>query len=133
MDHPILRGRDESEHLWTVWTYLSQSLSGPSGAVSLLDVPDGALDWFKDAPGGEWRTVSAAGRSHALAFELGRGRVVVLADATMLFARVWHPGSSAAPMAMAWPEDFASIGPTPMNRQFALNVMHWLSGILDER
>ena len=138
MDHPILRGRDESERLWMVWTYLSQSLSGPSGAVSLLDVPDDARDWFKDAPGGEWQTISAAGRSQALAFELGRGRVVVLADATMLFARVWHPGSSAAPMGMALPEDFAaqadaSIGPTPMNRQFALNVMHWLSGILDER
>ena len=132
--HPIVRGDGtDSERLWQVQSYLGQSIVGPAGSVSLLDLPDDAVDWFKESPGAEWQTLPAAGRSQAVAFELGKGRIVVVADAAVFFARVWRARSIAAPMAMAWPEDLAAsvdpdYGATPMNRQFALNVMHWLSG-----
>ena len=40
-------------------------------------------------------------------------------------------------MGMAWPEDFTGVpdfpeeyAKVPSNRQFTLNVMHWLSGVL---
>ena len=134
--HAISSGDgSDSQRLWTVLTYLGQSIVGPPGSISLLELPDDAVDWLKDRPGGEWRTLSAAGRSQAVAFELGAGRVVVVGDAAVFFARPWRAGSIAAPMGMAWPERYVpregvDATPMPMNRQFALNVMHWLSGAL---
>jgi len=66
------------------------------------------------------KSASAAGRAQGIAFRLGKGRVVVLGDAAMLSAQV--TGSDNQPVGM----NVANID----NRQLALNIMHWLSGIL---
>lgn len=60
---------------------------------------------------------SAAGRAQAVAFELGSGRVVVLAEAAMMSAQLSRYDGSPVGMNVEGYD----------NRQFALNVMHWLS------
>jgi hypothetical protein len=56
-----------------------------------------------------------AGEVQGLAFERGAGRVVVLGEAAILTAQV------------ARHERFGMSSPGCDNRQFALNVVHWLT------
>jgi len=120
-DHPITRGRDSTERVTVVRTFTGQSLSGPEGSSSFLDLPPTAVDVLVSsldevaAAPPEMRR-SAAGRSQALAFELGMGRVVVLGEAAMLSAQVAPNGSR---MGM---NDSGND-----NRQLALNILHWLT------
>jgi hypothetical protein len=117
-DHAITRGRDGSERLNSVMSFTGQSLKGPEGSVSLLSLADTALDGRAGAPP-EART-SAAGRSQAVVFPLGRGRVAVLGEAGMLSAQLIGP--ERRPMGMNHP----GID----NQQWALNLMRWLTGAL---
>ena len=130
-DHPITRGLD------SVVTFTGQSLKGPAGAQVLLALGDRAFDHPSPTPeqaaagnpGIAWRTAvvglpttPAAGRAQGLAITLGRGRVVVLGEAAML---------SAQAVFNAQGERVGIAGmnvPGTGNRQFALNVLHWLSG-----
>ncbi len=113
-DHPILRGRDGAERIDRILAFTGQSLKGPEGAVALLPLSRSAVDQPRpEVPG---REGSAAGRAQGLAFTLGRGRVVVLGEAAMLSAQI----NGRRPVGMNVPGT--------NNRQFALNVMHWLSG-----
>ncbi|MGH9968159.1 MAG: hypothetical protein ACREBG_10060 [Pyrinomonadaceae bacterium] len=61
------------------------------------------------------RTVSAAGRAQALALPFGAGRVVVFGEAAMLTAQNVNFGMNY---------------PGTDDRQLALNVLHWLTGLL---
>ncbi len=116
-DHPILNGRDGSERIDRVLTFAGQSLKGPEGAIALLKLSPSAVD--QPGPAVPGRTGAAAGRAQGLAFTLGRGNVVVLGEAAMLSAQV--VGRLGAPIGMNVPGTD--------NRQFALNTMHWLSGV----
>jgi hypothetical protein len=114
-DHAITRGRDESERVNRVQTFTGTSLKGPEGSVPILKLADTALDYsFNDD-----KPVSAAGRAQGLALTYGKGRVVVLGEAAELSAQLI--GS----------EPFGMNVPGLDNRKMALNVMHWLSGLLD--
>jgi hypothetical protein len=63
---------------------------------------------------------SAAGRAQGIALKFGKGRVVVLGEAALLSAQV--SGSENFKMGMNVPGTD--------NKQFALNIMHWLTGLL---
>jgi hypothetical protein len=120
-DHPIMSGRDRLERIETVSTTTGESMAGPPDSVALLPLSPTALDWvpsdtareqtrssgqphdFNPCPACETR--SAAGRSQGIAFELDRGRVVVIGEMGVLI-------------------DYA--GKTS-NRQFALNIVRWLA------
>ncbi|MBC8028617.1 MAG: hypothetical protein H7Z16_00755 [Pyrinomonadaceae bacterium] len=108
--HAITNGRNETERVDRVMTFMGHSLKGPAGSDGFLKLADTAVD----------QTGSAAGRAQGVAFRLGRGRTVVLADAAMLSAQV--TGSDNRPFGM----NTADID----NQQLALNIMHWLSGLL---
>jgi hypothetical protein len=112
-DHPITNGRNESERVNRVLTFTGQSLAGPAGSVPFLIFADTALDLTKG------KSASAAGRAQGVAFTRGKGRVVVLGEAAELSAQV--SGFPPATMGMNVPGCD--------NRQMALNIMHWLSGI----
>ncbi len=116
-DHPITRGRDESERISRVRTFTGQSLKGPPGCMPLMKLADTAIDHVDD------KEVSAAGRSQGLVFAYGKGRVVVLGEAAMLSAQVAGDGSFKMGM------NAGNID----NKQFALNILHWLSGLLEPR
>jgi hypothetical protein len=117
LDHPITQGRNDSERINRVQTFTGQALKGPQGATQLLLLAATANDQA-DPMGGEKKSV--AGQAQGLAFKFGKGRIVMLGEAAMLSAQVFGPKNS--PMGMNVPGND--------NRQFALNIMHWLSGLL---
>lgn len=116
-DHAITTGRDKSEWIGTVMTFTGQSLKGPAGSVALLTLADSARD---RVAGSETDTTSAAGRAQGIAFSFGRGRVVVLGEAGMMSAQTTGP--EKRPMGMNQPGTD--------NKQLALNIVHWLSGLV---
>jgi S1-C subfamily serine protease len=116
-NHAILTGRDGSERVDRVLTFAGQSLKGPNSSVALLKLSKSAVDQPRPAVPG--RKGTAAGRAQGLALTLGRGKAVVLGEAGMLSAQL--NGRQGAPMGMNVPGTD--------NRQFALNIVHWLSGV----
>ena len=114
----ITNGRSDAERVNRVIVFGGQSLKGPEGSEAFLKLADTAVDEI--APPG--KNASAAGRAQGIAFRPGKGRVVVLADAAMLSAQL--TGSNNQPVGMNVPDTD--------NRQLALNIMHWLSGLLKQ-
>jgi hypothetical protein len=151
-DHPITRGRDVDEQVSRVMTFSGQSVQGPEESVALLRLSDSALEIPPASPeqmraareraraqalagGGMARGQiprgeprPAGGRAQGVAFTLGEGRVVILGEAGMLSAQILR-----GPPARAMGKEEVLMGmnrPGIDNRQFALNVMHWLSRLL---
>jgi hypothetical protein len=116
VEHPITNGRSDVERINRVIAFSGQSLKGPEGSDAFLKLAETAVD--RIALSGT--NASAAGRALGIAFRLGKGRVVVLGEAAMLSAQV--TGSNNQPFGMNVPEID--------NKQLALNIMHWLSGLL---
>jgi hypothetical protein len=114
-DHAILRGRDASERINRILTFTGQSLKGPPGSVQLLKFSNTAVD------SGRGKKASAAGRAQGIAFKFGKGRVVVMGEAGDLSAQVYGDP----------PQKMGMNVPGCDNRQFALNIMHWLTGLID--
>ena len=139
-DHPIIAGSGASERVESVTAFTGQSLEGPAGATVLLHMTDGArespdlptlqalADRLADAgvPEGAIAELSKpALPAQGLAFEYGRGRVVVLGEAGMLSAQLvrYPPESGQADRRFG-------MNAAPGNARFGLNIMHWLSGLL---
>jgi len=114
-DCSITNGRNTSERVNRVVTFTGQSLSGPSASIPLLRLSDEAYDW-------ESRKVRfpAQGHTQALALKYGKGRTVVAGEAAFFTAQVDALGLKFG-MNRAGNDD----------RQFVLNIMHWLSGLLE--
>jgi hypothetical protein len=118
--HPITEGRDETEKINLLRSFTGQSLKGPDDSSAILKLSEAATD----SPGYQAETsVSAAGRAQALALKFGKGRVLVQGEAAMLSAQVSGPENRRMGMNV----------PGNDNRQYALNLMHWLSGLLREK
>ena len=114
-DHPITRGRDASERVSSVLTFTGQSLKGPKESTALLLLSQSAYDAFDIDEPTKATTTSAAGRAQAVALSFGKGRVVVTGEAAMLTAQN---------------QNFGLNYPGTGDRQFVLNIMHWLTGLL---
>jgi len=146
MEHPITKGRDANERINRVITFTGQSIKGPEGSAVLLkladtakDVPppsqadiQAAIEKARQGGGSQAQAppgmnlppgaaavqvqlpanaaISAAGRAQGIAFSFGKGRVVVLGEANGMKFGMNRPGID--------------------NRQLALNIVHWLSGLL---
>ena len=107
-DHPITCGLSQAERIDRVATFRGTSFDAPPAAVPLLRFSDAAIDAL--GPAGTPRR-PAAGRNQGLAMSFGNGRVVLLGEAAML----------------------TNIDlPAVQNRQFAINVIRWLAGRLNE-
>jgi hypothetical protein len=129
-DHPITRGRSADERVRRVLTFTGTSLQGPAGAVPFLLLSDSATERAAgparvERDGGSVRVLMeygdpkpAGGRAPGIAFEFGRGRVVVLGEAGMLRAQRDRSGLVGMNV------------PGYDNRQLALNIMHWLSRVM---
>ena len=120
----IVRGRAGDPPVRRVVTYTGQSLAGPPGATQLLTLSDQAFDAMVSiqethliAKLPPERRKPAGGRAQGLAFERGRGRVVVMGEAAMLTAQV--VGGSGG-------FKFGMNAPGNDDRQFAINVLRWL-------
>lgn len=121
-DHPITNGRSDAEKLKRIVSFTGQSLQGPAGSVALLKLSDSAIDRL---PPDMKKAVSAKGRAQGVALRCGKGRVVVMGEAAMLSAQVIREQGKEPynPHGMNFPGTD--------NRQFVLNLMHWLSGLME--
>jgi hypothetical protein len=116
-DHAITRGRNDSERINKIIAFTGQSLKGPPDSFAFMKLADSAVDAM---PGSNPNPPSAAGRAQGIVMTFGKGRLVVLGEAAMLSAQL------AGPNLMK----FGMNRPGLDNRQLALNIMHWLSGLL---
>jgi len=143
-DHAITRGRDKSERINRVATFTGQSLMGPRRSTGLLVLSPSAWDmpFTPDArreatpearrkadttsvvrtPG----AVTAVGRFQGLAFGFGKGRVVVLGEASM-FGSQFVLGRDARLMRKNRLRIGLNRPDLDDNQQFALNVLRWLA------
>ena len=96
-------------------TFTGQSLKGPKESTALLQLSPSAYDAFDIDDPMKATTSSAAGRAQAVALAFGKGRVVVTGEAAMLTAQN---------------QNFGMNYPGTDDRQFALNILHWLTGLL---
>lgn len=140
-DHAITRGRKQDERVNQVVAFTGQSLKGPPGSAALLVLQKPAVD-LPLTPGGERTTspeiqsdgqvvnrdrVAADGRAQGVAFTFGKGRVVVLGESSMFSANLLPDprdtsGATKIQVGMNRPD--------LDNRQLALNVVRWLTGVL---
>lgn len=121
-NHPILEGRYPDEKINVITTFTGQSIRTETG-TPLLILSDEARDYetrkkSKKAVGG----VPATGHAQAVALEYGKGRVVVAGEAAMLSAQVIRIIFKIKKVGFTRPGND--------NRQFALNIMHWLTRMI---
>ena len=117
-NHPILTGRDETERIRRVGTFTGQSLVGPPDSEILLRLGREAVE---EASTGNKVKAPVGGRAQALALKRGRGRVVVLGEAAMLTSQL------SGAEKVRWG---GLSNPKLDNEQLALNILHWLSGLI---
>lgn len=128
-EHVILEGRDERETVNTVTTFTGHAFYPAERMEPLLVLGQdatgrAALTWnLPEAADDELPSFAVGGWLQGGALRMGEGRAVVLGEAAMCTAQL--AGPQRVPMGMNHPL-------APENARFCLNVVHWLSGLLDE-
>jgi hypothetical protein len=127
-EHAILRGRGQAEQIRRVVAFTGQSLSVPARAAALLKLGNEATE-SRDPE--DQRKVAAGvpagtkidGGAMGIAIPFGDGRVAMFGEGAMFSAQVAtiNGQSFKAGMNVSGNDD----------RQFALNVMHWLAHLID--
>ena len=124
-DHPITNGRTAAERVDSVRSFTGQAFrAGPEaqpllvmGSTMVSLMPETAWE-FDEAT----RRVSVTGWLQGAARRFGEGRVAVFGEAAMFTAQY-------VPQNDVW---FGMKSPgAEQNQQFLLNVMHWLSGMVN--
>lgn len=125
-DHAITRGRDASERVDSVDSFTGQAFrlmradAEPLltlGAGTVLLMPEVAWQFSPLTP-----RMRVDGLPQGAVMRHGRGRVAVFGEAAMFSAQL--AGPQRAPMGMNDPA-------APQNARFLLNVVHWLTGVID--
>ncbi len=126
--HPILSGRSPAETLKRVVSFGGQALRPGPGTTVLLRLGPKA-----EAVANPNDTASAAqdvgGLAHAVALEIGKGRVVVVGEAGLFGAQVIR-GEAAQKAGLPGELRFGMNHPGTDDRQLLLNILHWLSRLL---
>lgn len=126
-DHPITRGRTAPERIESVMTFTGQAFRPPDDAVPLFIMPPGVEILL---PSEAWefseRTprVAADGLLQGAALRVGLGRVAVFGEAAMFTAQRGVDNGEVSFFGLNHPE-------AKDNEQFVLNVIHWLTGLLE--
>jgi hypothetical protein len=134
-DHPITQGRSAGERLNRVLDFTGQSLNVPEGAIAFLKLGNDAFEVVdgtileKLPPDNVMRMATpVSGRAQGVAVPFGKGRVVIVGEAAMLTAAVDHYKNKNG-------EDQESRSgmaePRFDDKQLVLNIMHWLSKLLN--
>lgn len=127
--HPILEGRGEGERVVNVVTFGGQALETGDGIAELLIF--GKEAEVHSAPGQPDDTVKpVAGLSQLVAFEKGKGRVVVAGEAGLFAAQVIR-GEQARRAGVPDPFHFGMTYPGCDNKQLLLNTLRWLARVFD--
>lgn len=124
--HPIALGRDSSERVTQVRSFTGQAFRvDPADARPVLVLPH---DYVSLEPLVAWRfergtpVRDVGGWAQGATMRPANGRVALFGEAAMFSAQV--AGPDRAPMGMNAPG-------AEQNARFVLNVLHWLSGVID--
>jgi hypothetical protein len=125
--HPLLRGRGPDEEVKLVVAFMGQSLGVPAGADALMRLGPGAREAqsvkeFESSTGSP-----VGGRAQGVALKFGKGRLVVMAEAAMFSAQIIRFEHEGKPVELKMGMNV----PGNDDRQLALNIFHWLSGLLE--
>lgn len=123
LPHPITHGRSQHELVTSLRSFTGQAFQIPESAQPVMVLPD---DFVLLLPERAWefrpdtKTVPVGGWSQGAVMPFGSGRAAFFGEAAMFSAQITdgNPSGMNAPLA-------------EQNFQFVLNVMHWLSGILN--
>ncbi|MGB5659879.1 MAG: DUF4350 domain-containing protein [Thermoanaerobaculia bacterium] len=126
-EHPITEGRDASERVDSVRTFTGQAFRVQRDADPLLTIPPGSV---LRLPSKSWKfkpttpSIPAEGMLQGAVLHFGKGRVAVFGEAAMFSAQEWLTKDERVLRGMNRPD-------ATQNPQFLLNVMHWLSGLIE--
>lgn len=126
--HAIFRGRSESERVESVGTFVGHPFQASRDWSPLLKFGPEATAYvhlgfnFPDLPREQWPRFSVSGWLHAAARRVEKGRVVLLGEVSICTAL--QVGEERRPVGMNHPS-------AKQNAQFCLNVVRWLSGVLE--
>jgi len=124
LDHPIVKGRDETEKLSRVKTHLGESMQVPKGS-GFLKFGKYAYDIHPVTK--EERPIPD--HFQGAGFAYGKGRVVVMGEAACM--SVQYLGAVTADGPVRWDSGTGYNTPGMENKQLVLNIMHYLSGLLE--
>jgi hypothetical protein len=127
-EHAILRGRTGAEKVRRVSTFTGQSLDVPKDAVPLLRLSKTAAEspysWARLLVGAGFNIgTPVSGRAQGLVMKVEHGRIAVFGDTALFSAELVSKYGQVYKIGMNAPGND--------DRQFALNVMHWLAGLID--
>lgn len=126
-DHPITRGRNGKEKVDSVATFTGSAFQIEKGDPVLTFLGEEAISYtpaaFGQPPTKDTPRISIKGWLQGATLKVGKGRVAVFGEAAMFSAQLAGPNKS--PMGMNAPI-------AAQNPQFLLNVIHWLSGLLEK-
>jgi len=120
---PITNGRNENESVTSVRSFTGQAFQAPVSAQPILVLPEDFISLMpvkSDDFGPDTKRIPVGGWLQGAVMPFGSGRAAFFGEAAMFTAQLSdnNPMGMNAPMA-------------EQNFQFVLNVMHWLSGILN--
>ncbi|ATQ44360.1 DUF4350 domain-containing protein [Caulobacter mirabilis] len=120
--HAVTTGRSASERIDELATFTGSAFTAPAGAVPILTLPAGSKAIKPDAEGRIVRDgsgVDVGGWLQGAVMDYGKGRLAVFGEAGMFSAQIVRQNDFR--MGFNSPR-------APRNKQFALNLLHWLSG-----
>ena len=129
VEHAITSGRNPTEKVESIMTFTGQAFRLQPGISGdpLMILDSGTVLFFPTDPFEE-RTnkvprISAHGMLQGVTLRFGEGRIAVFGEAAMFTAQTY--GEEGSPIGMNHPG-------AEENAQFVLNVLHWLTGLLDD-
>jgi len=119
----ITEGRSANESVTSIRSFTGQAFQAPASAQPLLVLPEDFVSLMPEKAwefGPDTKTIPVGGWLQGAVMPFGSGRAAFFGEAAMFSAQL----SGNDPMGMNAPM-------AEQNFQFVLNVMHWLSGILN--
>jgi hypothetical protein len=121
--HSITQGRMEQESVTNIRSFTGQAFRAPESAQPLMVLPEHFVLLLPEEAwvfGPNTKALPVGGWLQGAVMPFGSGRAAFFGEAAMFSAQLTdgQPSGMNAPMA-------------EQNFQFVLNVMHWLSGILN--
>ncbi len=127
LDHPITQGRSEQERVHSIATFGGSAFTLENGEPLFRFRSPNAISYTPEVFGKpmtpETPRIPVTGWLQGAVLRVGKGRVALFGEAAMFSAQLAGPNKS--PMGMNAPV-------AAENPQFLLNVIHWLSGLLEK-
>ncbi len=123
LDHSIIRGRTNSERITSFTTFTGQAFTGGRDLEPILRFPAGYVSFMPEKSwdlNAETKKIKIAGWLQGGVMKYGMGRAAFFGEAASFTAQL----AGGRAVGLNHPN-------AKQNSQFVLNVMHWLSGVIE--